>query len=295
MTKEQDLERAERRAKREIRKQKQREANINRAQKMHKARIAASDLICQTPDLPTINVGCSGWFYWHWRGQFYPEDMPTKDWFNHYSDNFETVELNAPFYSWPTIANVAIWQRQAGIKKFVYTVKVCELITHIKRFTGTKTLVQDFGYISDLLEPRMGCFLYQLPPSFHYTPARLRQIVIQLDPRLRNVVEFRHISWWNEEVYTAFREAGIIFCSCSGPRLPEELISTTDEVYIRFHGRKKWYLYDYSEEELIDWAKRISQSGAKRIWAYFNNDREGFAIDNAKTFIRILQLSPNIG
>ncbi|MBA3537036.1 MAG: DUF72 domain-containing protein [Tatlockia sp.] len=256
---------------------------------MHVARMASADLTCLTPDLPAINVGCSGWFYWHWRGQFYPQDMPTTNWFSHYSDNFKTVELNAPFYSWPTIANVALWNRQAGRKKFIYTVKVCELITHIKRFTGTKTLVRDFGYIADLLQPRMGCFLYQFPPSFHYTPARLRNIVNQLDPRLRNVVEFRHSSWWNEAVYRAFRQAGIIFCSCSGPRLPDELISTTDEVYIRFHGKKKWYLYDYSDDELIAWARQISQSGAKRIWAYFNNDRDGYAIKNAKTFIKILK------
>ncbi|STX49953.1 Protein of uncharacterised function DUF72 [Legionella busanensis] len=289
MTKEEkDLERAERRAKRESRRQKQREANINRAQKMHNARMA-SDLISLTPDLPAINVGCSGWFYWHWRGKFYPEDMPTKSWFNHYSEHFKTVELNAPFYSWPTLANVTTWQRQAGRKKFIYTVKVCELITHIKRFTDTTTLVCDFGYIADLLQARMGCFLYQLPPSFHYTPERLHNIVTQLDIRRRNVIEFRHISWWNEDVYTAFREMGIIFCSCSGPNLPDELISTTDEVYIRFHGKKKWYLYDYSDDELLVWAERISQSGAKRIWAYFNNDGEGYAIHNAQTFIKALK------
>jgi uncharacterized protein YecE (DUF72 family) len=84
---------------------------------------------------------------------------------------FKTVELNAPFYSWPTIATVESWKRQAGRRQFVYTVKACELITHIRRFAGTKTLVRDFGLIADLLGPRMGCFLFQLPPSFRYTPA----------------------------------------------------------------------------------------------------------------------------
>ena len=217
---------------------------------MHTARLDATDLNHYTLELPALNVGYSGWFYWHWKGQFYPEDLPTKDWFNHYSDNFETVELNAPFYSWPTLANVATWQRQAGQKTFIYTVKVCELITDIKRFTGTKTQVQDFGHIADLLQERMGCFLFQLPPSFDYTPVRLCHIVSQLDSHRRNVVEFRHLSWWNEEVYAAFRQAGIIFCSSSGPRLPDELISTTEEVYIRFHGKKKWYIYDYSDDEL---------------------------------------------
>jgi hypothetical protein len=90
----------------------------------------------------------------------------------------------------------------------VYTVKVCELITHIKKFKGTKTLVKDFGMIADILGARMGCLLFQLPPSYRYTKTRLNDIVSQLDPARRNVVEFRHASWWNDEVYSAFRKAG---------------------------------------------------------------------------------------
>ena len=94
----------------------------------------------------------------------------------------------------------------------------------------------------------MGCFLFQLPPSYRYTKVRLNDIVSQLDPSRRNVAEFRHASWWNEEVYSAFRKAGII-CSCSAPRLPDELIRTADEVYVRFHGPKRWYRHDYSTVE----------------------------------------------
>jgi uncharacterized protein YecE (DUF72 family) len=121
-----------------------------------------------TPAAPSktqVHVGCSGWFYWHWRGGFYPAGLPTKDWFRHFSKHFGTVELNAPFYSWPTVAAVRVWLRQIGRRKFVYTVKASELINHVKRFAGTKTLIRDFGHIADLLGPRMGCFLFQLPPS----------------------------------------------------------------------------------------------------------------------------------
>lgn len=282
---------AERRSRREARRLKQREANAGRALKMRRARLAspqaANELL--SAELPRINVGCSGWFYWHWGGVFYPAHMSTKNWFEHYSANFRTVELNAPFYSWPTLANVAAWQRQAGRRNFVYTVKVCELITHLKRFEDTKTLVKDFGYIADLLGSRMGCFLYQLPPSFRYTFPQLRNIVGQLDPARRNVVEFRHKSWWNEDVYAAFREAGIIFCSCSGPRLPDNLIKTADEIYIRFHGVDQWYRHDYSRVELEEWAEKIRASGAKRVWAYFNNDRDGYAISNARMLRKMLQ------
>jgi uncharacterized protein YecE (DUF72 family) len=290
----------ERRAKREERRARQRASSVVRARKMHVARLAhehegKANATSRAPSRPRKSkklesyVGCSGWFYWHWRDCFYPPNSPSSRWFDHYASNFDTVELNAPFYSWPTIGTVKTWVRQAGRRKFVYTVKACELITHTKRFTGTKQLVRDFGHIADLLGPRMGCFLFQLPPSFHYTPARLKRILGQLDPSRRNVVEFRHRSWWNEKVFAAFRAAGTIFCSCSGPRLPDQLVKTADDVYIRFHGTTKWYRHDYTKEELAEWVSRIRTSGAKRVWAYFNNDREGYAIKNAKELIRQLK------
>jgi hypothetical protein len=105
----------------------------------------------------------------------------------------------------------------------------------------------------------------------------------------RNVVEFRHASWWNEEVYSAFRKAGIIFCSCSAPRLPDELIRTAEEVYVRLHGPKRWYRHDYSNEELAHWATKIRDSGAKKAWVYFNNDFDAYAPKNAAVIRRTLQ------
>ena len=181
-----------------------------------------SDLVPRPLEkLPKFNIGCSGWFYWHWRQAFYPVDLPTKDWFSYYAANFRTVELNAPFYSWPTINTVKAWLRQAETNDFVSTVKVSELINHVKRFCGTKTLVKDFGFIADLLGKRMGCFLFQMPPSYRYTAPRLKAILGQLDHARRNVIEFRHRSWWNENVYAAFRRSGTIFCSCSAPKLPK--------------------------------------------------------------------------
>jgi uncharacterized protein YecE (DUF72 family) len=298
VTDEQTQRRAEWRAKREERRERQRATNLLRAKKMHAARLAyeqaghdngrARDDAAKGATAARHYVGCSGWFYWHWRDCFYPPGSPSKDWFDHYASQFRTVELNAPFYGWPTVNTVKTWVRQAGRRKFVYTVKASELITHVKRFVGTKTLVRDFGHIADLLGERMGCFLFQLPPSYRYAPARLKTILGQLDPARRNVVEFRHKSWWNERVYEAFREAGVTFCSCSGPRLPDELVKTADDVYVRFHGTTRWYRHDYTTEELAVWADRIRGSGAKRVWAYFNNDREGFAIKNAKELIKLL-------
>jgi uncharacterized protein YecE (DUF72 family) len=292
-----DLARLERKARREERRERQRLENVARAQKMHAARLQAA----QRPDAfkrdhPSpaarqFNVGCSGWFYWHWRDLFYQPGTATNKWFQFYADRFRTVELNAPFYSWPTVNTVQSWRRQIGRRRFVYTVKVCELITHTRRFRGTQELIRDFGYIADLLGANMGCFLFQLPPSFHYTPARLRSALRQLDPRFRNVVEFRHASWWRDNVFAAFQDKGAIFCSCSAPRLPDTLVKTADDIYIRFHGARQWYRHNYEKKELAAWVQRVGASGAQHVWAYFNNDRHGYAIANAREFLRQLKKS----
>ena len=287
------LTREQRRAKREARRARQREENVGRAAQMHLARLAweeeAKQPTVTASPLPQFNVGCSGWFYWHWRGGFYPAALSTRQWFEHYAKHFKTVELNAPFYSWPTTAVVQAWVRQTERRKFVFTVKASELITHVRRFSRTKTLVRDFGHIADLLGPRMGCILFQLPPSFHYSRARLDRILTQLDPSRRNVVEFRHRSWWRESVFAAFRAAGVIFCSCSGPRLPDDLVKTADDVYIRFHGTKRWYRHDYTRDELMDWTAKTRAASPARVWAYFNNDRDGYAIKNARILLRLLR------
>lgn len=293
-----DEDRRARRLRRVERRIAQRADNLIRAKAMHAARlgfeleppISKSAAGVAGPgsraSKPETFVGCSGWYYRHWAQSFYPEGLPTNRWFDHYASRFNTVELNAPFYSWPTVATVRGWLRQSARREFVYTVKVNELITHIKRFSRTDALVKDFGLIADLLADRFGCFLFQLPPSFRYTSPRLHRIVRQLDPRHRNVVEFRHRSWWNEKVYAAFRERGIIFCSTSAPRLPDELIKTADDIYIRFHGTTQWYRHDYTGEELSKWAARVKDSGAGRVWAYFNNDREAYAVKNARGLLR---------
>ncbi len=270
-----------RRSKKAERRAKQRRLNPIRAEKMHTARlkdpIAASS---RNIALPALNIGCSGWFYWDWKGTFYPQQMPTSQWFAHYAGTFDTVELNAPFYAWPTITNVKSWLKQAGDADFVYTVKAPELITHLKRFEGTAGLVEDFDYVADLLGARMGCLLFQLPPNYDYSRARLDNILSQLQPQRRNVVEFRHMSWWNGDVYAAFRDAGVIFCSCSAPGLPDDLVRTHDEIYVRLHGPEKWYRYDYSDAELAQWAQKIRDSGARRVWVYFNNDYGANAVRN---------------
>ncbi|ACB74350.1 protein of unknown function DUF72 [Opitutus terrae PB90-1] len=236
-----------------------------------------------------VHIGCSGWFYSHWRGIFYPPQEPTtKLWFGYYANVFRTVELNAPFYRWPTPATVRRWKRDAP-PGFVYSVKVNQTITHQRRLVRTRKLIESFYAIAETLGEKMGCFLFQFPPSYHYTPARLKSLLAQLDPARRSVVEFRHKSWWRDAVYRAFAQRRLIFCAVSAPRLPETFPSHQEILYVRFSGKTRWYRHDYSAEELAVWADRIRASGAKEAWIYFNNDRQGFAIKNALVLRRLLR------
>jgi uncharacterized protein YecE (DUF72 family) len=240
------------------------------------------------PAFVQIHIGCSGWFYWHWRGIFYPDTKRTDTWFRHYTSTFNTVELNAPFYSWPKLSTVKNWRRNAP-DNFRYSVKVNRLITHEKRLVRTRMLVEEFCGIEKILGEKLGCFLFQFPPSYRYTPSRLASIVRQLDSQYRNAVEFRHKSWWREAVYRRLREHHLIFCTVSAPRLPDELIRTSDVIYIRLHGRSRWYRHDYTADELNAWADKIESSGARDAWIYFDNDREGFAIRNAQQLRALLR------
>jgi uncharacterized protein YecE (DUF72 family) len=280
-----ELSKSEWKIKKELKRNNQRLTNLIRVNEMHTARLENPMTYSRGEKyLDRAMVGCSGWFYWHWRDKFYPSTLSTNKWFNHYMRHFDTVELNAPFYNWPSINIVKSWLRQANNKKFCYTVKVSELITHIKRFKATKNMIKDFNYIADLLSEHMGCFLYQLPPSYKYTKSRLDNLVLQLNPLRRNVIEFRHKSWWNKAVYNSFAKNNIIFCSVSSPNMPSELIKTTDEVYIRFHGTTKLYYHNYTKKEMLNWLEDIKKANPARVWAYFNNDRQAYAIKNAKWF-----------
>lgn len=236
-----------------------------------------------------IHVGCSGWFYSHWRGVFYPPQEPTtRNWFGYYANVFGTVELNAPFYRWPSAATVRRWKRDAP-PAFLYSVKVNQRITHELRMVRTKRLVQSYFEIAPALGEKMGCFLFQFPPSYHYSASRLKSIVTQLESTHRSVVEFRHRSWWRDSVYRGCADRGIAFCAVSAPRLPAIVPPYQRWAYVRLSGVLQWYRHDYSSDELNDWLNRIRSSGAEEAYVYFNNDRQGFAIKNALMFRRLVR------
>ena len=235
------------------------------------------------------HIGCSGYFYWGWKGKFYPEDLKPNQWFKYYSSVFDTVEINSTFYHFPKSSTIKKWYKDSP-ENFVFSVKVNKTITHLKKFKDTQDLINQFyKVVSENLNEKLGTFLFQLPPSYKYSKNNLQKIINQLNPEFKNVVEFRHKSWWNEEVYKILKENNICFCSISSPKLPEDLIKTSDFGYVRFHGKEGWYNYDYSDKELKEWAEKIKQAQFKECFIYFNNDYNAYAPKNALTLKEMLK------
>lgn len=237
-------------------------------------------------------LGCSGYFYWGWRGRFYPENLKSKDWLSFYAGIFNTVELNSTFYSFPKRENLKRLKRSVP-EGFTFSVKANRSITHLRRFRETEDMIEKFYLeVSDGLGNRLGPVLFQMPPSYRYSEDNLERILKQLKGDFINVLEFRHTSWWREEVFSILRSEGVVFCSVSFPGLPEELVETSNKVYIRFHGKEGKYRYRYSKEELKIWAESIRGSGAEEVYVYFNNDYNANAPDNCRELMNLLRIRP---
>ncbi len=233
-------------------------------------------------------IGCSGYFYWAWKGKFYPEELKPSGWLNFYVKKFNTVEINSTFYRFPKKTNLKKWYRQTP-EDFKFTVKVNKEITHLHRFKNTGDRLKEFyEVVGETLQEKLGTLLFQLPPGYKYSEENLERIISQIDPGFKNVIEFRNKGWWNEKVYNAFSEKGIIFCSISAPRLPDDIIKTSDTGYIRFHGKTGWYDYNYSGEELKEWSSIIKETNFKEVFIYFNNDHNAYAPYNALELVKIM-------
>lgn len=233
-------------------------------------------------------IGTSGYVYWHWRKKFYPQELSSYKWFDYYAKHFNTVEINMSFYRWPKESTIKAWGNKARKlekegKEFLFTLKANRMITHIKKLSGVKSIVRNFYKLASLLRPYLGCILFQFPPSLKFDKKRLINFINSLDDKFNNVIEFRHKSWWNEDTYNLLKNKAV-FCIVSSPSLPEDFIKTMDIVYIRFHGKNKWYNSSYTDKELKEWAKKIKKSKAKIIYSYFNNDFNAYAVFNALKF-----------
>lgn len=228
-------------------------------------------------------IGCSGWNYRDWRGPFYPEGEPQRRWLELYAERFTTVEVNNTFYRLPRREAVEGWTRQTP-EDFTFTVKASRYLTHIRRLTN---LGDGIARFYEPLEPmiqagKLGPVLWQLPPNFQRDDARLDEWIQALPDGL-HTIEFRHASWFAEPVMAALRARGVALTIGDHPERPFQTHETTASWrFIRFHYGARGRDGNYSATEIDTWARRIAQWRRQTaIYAYFNNDWQGFAPANA--------------
>lgn len=236
-------------------------------------------------------IGTSGWSYPHWEGVLYPPKLPTASRLGLYLDEFDTVELNASFYRWPPPARFASWRDRLP-PGFEMTVKAPRGLTHARRLAEPEPWIERIEAGLHQLAGRRGPLLVQLHPAFQRDDARLDWFLRRLPAWTRPVIEFRHDSWVDEDVFRLLEHRGAAYCVMSGAGLPCVLRATSPLVYVRLHGPDHEHLYggSYSDDDLRWWAERVREweGAGHTVYAYFNNDGAGNAVRNARTLHSLL-------
>jgi uncharacterized protein YecE (DUF72 family) len=240
-----------------------------------------------------IRVGCSGWNYAHWRERFYPKGLPARRWLEYYARHFDTVEINTTFYRLPNVSAVQGWVDQTP-PGFVFTVKGSRYLTHIRRLSDMNGGIRRFYERIEPLRrsPKLGPVLWQLPPTFKRDDERLASALAAL-PAGRHCFEFRHPSWYAEEVYGLLRSHDAALVIPDSPKYPFRTFElTTDWTFVRFHRGRRGRRGNYSDRELEEWAERIAgwRDSGHDVYAYFNNDWEAYAVKNGLKLKKLLSV-----
>lgn len=234
-------------------------------------------------------IGCSGFYNKDWKEVFYPKGLPQRKWFEYYCSHFNTLELNTTFYRFPKTEFLQKWYDQSP-PGFKFSVKAPRLITHYKQFKETESLLFDFySAIKDGLKEKLGPVLFQLPARIAYSEDFLQRIIQGMNNQFQNVIEFRNISWWNDEVFEKLSQQNIIFCGISINDLPNSVIANTLIIYYRFHGLEKIYFSEYAFQNIQNFADELTvKENIRASYIYFNNTATIAAINNANQLKQLL-------
>ncbi len=242
-----------------------------------------------------VRVGCSGWNYQDWRGRLYPEGVGPARWLGLYAESFDTVEINSTFYRLASRDAARRWVEQTP-ENFLFAAKASRYLTHVRRL---RDVGQGIERYYERLEPlvdsgKLGPVVWQLPANFHLDLETLAALLPRL-PAGRHCFEFRHESWFREEVYSLLREHDAALVIGDHAKWPfQARVLTTGWTLVRLHHGRRGRRGNYSESELTEWARRIAQWRRRaEVFVYFNNDWEGFAPNNALSLRRRLRPSPD--
>jgi uncharacterized protein YecE (DUF72 family) len=227
--------------------------------------------------IPSVRVGCSGWQYKHWRGDFYPAELPASRWLEHYSRCFDTVEINNSFYRLPEAPTFAAW-RQRAPAGFLFAVKASRFLTHMKKLKDPEDPIARFFSRAVELGRSLGPVLYQLPPRWPFNLERLPGFLEALPRRRRHVIEFREPTWYDDRVFALLERYGVALCLHDMQGSASGRLAVGPFVYVRFHGTSK-YNGRYPDDALDTWADWLGERTVegKAVFAYFNNDTGGHA------------------
>jgi uncharacterized protein YecE (DUF72 family) len=231
-----------------------------------------------------VRVGCSGWQYKHWKGDFYPADLPADRWLAHYTRVFDTVEINNSFYRLPEIAAVRGWADRAP-RGFRFAWKGSRYLTHMRKLKDPADPLARLYSRARLLGIKLGPVLFQLPPRWAPNLERLEAFVGALAPDVQHAIEFREAAWYSSEVFRILERGRVALCLHDMPGSAVRRQVVGPFVYVRFHGATGRYRGNYPDAQLAEWAEWLAERAAERldIYAYFNNDVHGHAPRNAST------------
>jgi uncharacterized protein YecE (DUF72 family) len=229
-----------------------------------------------------VHIGTSGWHYAHWRGPFYPNDLPPDKMLSWYAERFDTVEINNSFYRLPTTAALAAWYKDTP-PGFCFVVKASRYITHNRKLKDPEDTVKKFMTQVRKLKDKLGPILFQLPPSWQVNVQRLNELLLKLPSKHHYAFEFRNPTWNTPPVYEVLRRHNAALCLFELAGFQSSPKLTANFAYVRLHGPGNAYQGDYSRSRLRTWAKRIKawQQELEHIFIYFDNDQAGFAPKNA--------------
>ncbi|PYJ61975.1 MAG: DUF72 domain-containing protein [Verrucomicrobia bacterium] len=226
-------------------------------------------------------VGTSGYSYKEWKGTFYPEDLPDKQMLRFYGERFRSVEINNTFYRMPKASVLEAWAKEVPAD-FMFVLKASQRITHHQRLKDADDSVSYLLEVAGALKERLGPLLFQLPPYLRKDAPRLREFLALLPSDRRAAFEFRHQSWFDDEVFGLLRDHRAVLCIAEAENeLEIPFVSTADWGYLRLRRP------DYGDAELKAWAKRVHEQEWREAFIFFKHEEEGKGPEMAKRFLKL--------